>query len=66
MLGIGETLAGRLMIYDALAQRFEQVKVAWDPDNPLSGTNPTIRDLSIHEGAGDGAVCAPEAVDVAR
>lgn len=66
LLGIGETLAGRLMIYDALSQRFEQVKVAWDPDNPLSGTNPTIRDLSIHEGAGDGAVCAPEAVDVAR
>jgi adenylyltransferase/sulfurtransferase len=66
LLGIGETLAGRLMIYDALAQRFEQVKVAWDPDNPLSGTNPTIRDLSIHESAGDGAVCAPETADVAR
>jgi hypothetical protein len=66
LLGIGETLAGRLMIYDALSQRFEQVKVAWDLDNPLSGTNPTIRDLSIHEGAGDGAMCAPEAVDVAR
>jgi adenylyltransferase/sulfurtransferase len=66
LLGIGETLAGRLMIYDALAQRFEQVKVAWDPDNPLSGNNPTIRDLSIHEGASDGAVCAPEVVDVAR
>ncbi|MFM9849105.1 MAG: HesA/MoeB/ThiF family protein [Hyphomicrobiaceae bacterium] len=66
LLGIGETLAGRLMIYDALGQRFEQVKVAWDPDNPLSGTSPTISDLSIHEGAGDGAVCAPEAVDVAR
>ena len=66
LLGIGDTLAGRLMIYDALGQRFEQVKVAWDPDNPLSGINPTIRDLSLHEGAGDGAVCAPEAVDVAR
>lgn len=66
LLGIGDTLAGRLMIYDALGQRFEQVKVAWDPDNPLSGTTPTIRDLSIHEGAGGGAVCAPETVDVAR
>jgi adenylyltransferase/sulfurtransferase len=67
LLGIGETLAGRLMIYDALGQRFEQVKVAWDPENPLSGNNPTIHDLSIHEGAGgDGTVCAPDAVDVAR
>lgn len=66
LLGIGETLAGRLMIYDALGQRFEQVKVAWDPDNPLSGTNPTIRDLSIHEGVDDGVVCAPETADVTR
>jgi molybdopterin-synthase adenylyltransferase len=66
LLGIGDTLAGRLMIYDALGQRFEHVKVAWDPDNPLSGNNPTIRDLSGHERAGDGAVCAPEVVDVAR
>ncbi len=66
LLGIGETLAGRLMIYDALGQRFEQVKVAWDPDNPLSGTNRTIRDLSIHESAGDGAACSVERVEVAR
>ena len=52
ILGLGETLAGRLMIYDALAGRFEAVKVAWDPGNALSGEAPTIRDLSIHRGAG--------------
>ncbi len=46
LLGIGETLAGRLVIYDALSTRFETVKVAWDPDNPLSGCNRTITDLS--------------------
>ncbi len=57
ILEIGDTLAGRLLIYDALSARFETVKVAWDPDNPLSGRNPTIRDLSIHaDAAGD--VCA--------
>jgi len=56
ILEIGETLAGRLLIYDALSARFETVKVAWDPDNPLSGRNPTIRDLSIHADA-PGAVC---------
>ena len=57
ILGIGETLAGRLMIYDALASRFEQVKVTWDPENALSGRRATIKDLSIHVGAGDEAVC---------
>ena len=39
MLGIGETLAGRLLIYDARATRFSEIKVAWDPDNPLSGSS---------------------------
>jgi molybdopterin-synthase adenylyltransferase len=58
ILGIGETLAGRLMIYDALGSRFEQVKVAWDPDNALSGKHATIKDLSIHAGSGSGDVCA--------
>ena len=46
--GFGDSLAGRLMIYDALAGRFEQIKVGWDATNPLSGTVPEIHDLSIH------------------
>lgn len=48
LVGVGDSLAGRLLIYDALGQRFEQVKIAWDPDNPLSGRRPSITDLSIH------------------
>ncbi len=57
ILDIGDSLAGRLLIYDALSARFETVKVGWDPENPLSGREPSIRDLSIHmEAAGD--VCA--------
>jgi len=48
ILEIGESLAGRLLIYDGLGGRFEAVNIGWDPDNPLTGTNPTIRDLSIH------------------
>ncbi len=48
ILGIGETLAGKLMIYDALAARFQIITLQWDPENPLSGRNPTILDLSIH------------------
>jgi molybdopterin-synthase adenylyltransferase len=46
--GTGESLAGRLLIYDAKDAHFENVKVAWDPDNALSGNHPTIHDLSSH------------------
>jgi molybdopterin/thiamine biosynthesis adenylyltransferase len=48
LLGIGETMAGRMLIYDARATSFTTVKIAWDPDNPLNGKAPTIGDLSIH------------------
>jgi adenylyltransferase/sulfurtransferase len=58
ILGLGEGLAGRLLLYDALAARFTEIKLAWDPANPLSGEAPTIRDLSIHAGAAGGATCA--------
>jgi adenylyltransferase/sulfurtransferase len=58
IMGLGDTLAGRLLIYDALAARFEQVKVGWDPDNPLSGSNPSMRDLSHHGDAPADPVCA--------
>ncbi len=62
ILDIGDTLAGRLLIYDALSSRFETVKVAWDPDNPLSGRNATITDLSLHADGSDIA-CSAENVD---
>jgi adenylyltransferase/sulfurtransferase len=58
ILGIGTSLAGRLLIYDGLAARFETLNVSWDPDNPLTGTHPTITDLSIHADAGSGSTCA--------
>jgi adenylyltransferase/sulfurtransferase len=34
---------------DARSMRFETLNYAWDPNNPLSGEKPTIRDLSIHK-----------------
>lgn len=59
ILDLGDSLAGRLLIYDARGGRFETVGVAWDPDNPLSGHNPTIKDLTSHAAsAGGGAGCA--------
>jgi molybdopterin/thiamine biosynthesis adenylyltransferase len=57
ILGLGESLAGRLLIYDARAARFSEIKVAWDPANPLSGTAPSIRDLSIHAELKEDAAC---------
>jgi molybdopterin-synthase adenylyltransferase len=48
LLGIGRTLTGRLLLYDALEPGFNTFKYAWDPENPLNGRHPTIRDLAIH------------------
>lgn len=48
ILAIGDSLVGRLMMYDALATRFDEIKYGWNPDNPLSGRAPKIRDLSGH------------------
>ena len=59
ILGIGDSLAGRLVIYDALATRFETMRFAWDPENPLTGREPSITDLSCHA-AGHGAAYAAE------
>ncbi|MDX2259630.1 MAG: molybdopterin-synthase adenylyltransferase MoeB [Hyphomicrobiaceae bacterium] len=58
IVGAGESLAGRLLLYDALAARFETINVAWDPDNPLSGRAPTITDLSHHAAAVVAPACA--------
>jgi adenylyltransferase/sulfurtransferase len=66
LLSIGESLAGRLLIYDALRQHFEKVKVAWDPDNPLSGTAASIRDLSLHAASRDAACRVDAASGAAR
>ncbi len=54
----GESLTGRLLIYDAKGGRFESVRIAWDPENALSGRNPLISDLSIHADTAPGAACA--------
>jgi molybdopterin/thiamine biosynthesis adenylyltransferase len=58
IVGIGESLAGRLLLYDARSARFNEIKVAWDPANPLSGRAPSINDLSVHAQTQDGSVCA--------
>jgi adenylyltransferase/sulfurtransferase len=41
-LGIGEPLVGRLLLFDALAATFDEVKLRRDPDCPVCGEPPTI------------------------
>jgi molybdopterin-synthase adenylyltransferase len=48
IVGFGEGLVGRLLMIDARALRFETLRYAWDPANPLSGEHPSIVDLSVH------------------
>jgi adenylyltransferase/sulfurtransferase len=48
LLGIGESLAGRLLLYDALQVRFSMIAYGWDPANPLNGREPRFADLSHH------------------
>jgi adenylyltransferase/sulfurtransferase len=45
LLGIGEPLVGRLLLYDALAMSFEELRLRKDPGCPLCGDAPTIREL---------------------
>lgn len=44
--GVGDSLAGRMVMYDALSARFMVTRLRWNPDNPLNGRNASIRDLS--------------------
>lgn len=46
LLEIGESLAGRILMYDALLARFFETRLAWNPDNPLTGRKPTITSLA--------------------
>jgi len=45
ILGIGESLAGRLILYDALEMTFRTLRVPKNPDCPLCGPHPTITHL---------------------
>ena len=45
ILGIGEPLIGRLMLYDALGMSFREMKLRKDPNCPVCGENPTVTEL---------------------
>src|SRR5919112_163362 len=54
LLGIGEPLIGRFVIYDALRMRFRELKLPKDPECAVCGESPRIRELKAYEG-----YCAP-------
>jgi molybdopterin/thiamine biosynthesis adenylyltransferase/rhodanese-related sulfurtransferase len=59
VLGIGEPLVGRLVLYDALEASFTEVSVRRDPSCPVCGEEPTITEyvdyVEFCQGAGHGA-----------
>jgi len=80
LLGIGDTLAGRLLIFDALAMEWREVRLRRNPDCPVCGDQPTQTELidydvfcgvspslEMHEAAEDGAgVAEMDAATVAE
>lgn len=59
LLGIGKTMAGRLLIYDALETRFNSFKAKADPACPLCGEAPSITSITS-EGYDQSSVCAAQ------
>ncbi len=49
LLGIGEPLIGKLLLYDALRMEFHTLKIRKDPACPLCGENPSIHELIDYE-----------------
>ena len=45
ILGIGEPLIGRLLLYDALGMSYREMKLRKDPNCPVCGENPTVTEL---------------------
>jgi sulfur-carrier protein adenylyltransferase/sulfurtransferase len=49
VVGAGEPLAGRLLLYDALRNDVATVRLRWDPDCPVCGRSPTVTELIDYE-----------------
>lgn len=65
ILGVGDTLIGRLLLFDALRLKFREVKLEKDPDCPVCGPHPTVTSLIDYEAfCGIGAEPAYEGPEV--
>jgi molybdopterin/thiamine biosynthesis adenylyltransferase/rhodanese-related sulfurtransferase len=49
ILGNGAPLVGRLLLVDALAMRFRELKLRRNPECPVCGPNPTVKELIDYE-----------------
>jgi adenylyltransferase/sulfurtransferase len=49
IIGIGEPLAGRLLLFDALGMRFRELRLRRNPACPVCGDHPTIHELIDYE-----------------
>ena len=58
ILGVGEPLIGRLVLYDALAMRFRELRLSKAPDCPVCSESPTIREIVDYDEA-----CGPASGD---
>jgi len=58
IVGIGELLKVRLLLYDALRMRFRDITLSRDPECPVCGDHPTIRELVAYD-----VVCEPTMTD---
>jgi sulfur-carrier protein adenylyltransferase/sulfurtransferase len=64
IMGIGEPLIVRFLIYDALRMRFRELKLRKDPDCPVCGTHPTVTKLIDYEQFCGITPAAPEPITV--
>jgi len=64
IMGIGEPLIGRFLIYDALKMRFRELKLRKDPDCPVCGTHPTVTALIDYDQFCGITPAAPERTSV--
>ena len=49
IVGQGEPLIGRLLMYDSLAMKFREIRIRRDPNCPMCGEHPTITELMNYE-----------------
>lgn len=49
VLGLGDSLVGRLLIFDGLRMRFRELRLRKDPECPVCGESPTVRELIDYE-----------------
>jgi sulfur-carrier protein adenylyltransferase/sulfurtransferase len=66
ILGAGEPLIGRLVLFDALKLQFRELKLEKDPDCPVCGSHPTVTELIDYEAfCGIGAEPSYDGVEIA-